>query len=509
MRGKPGPHVVKQSVRRTLALGIDLGTSGCKACIVDAHGMVRGSGTSAYPILTPRPLWTEQDPLAWLPAVIQASRQAIYAARSIRSGIAAIALTSAAHIGVLLDRSQRPIRNAILWNDQRSVNQVRHLEAKAGRQILRRSCQAVSTTWTLPHLAWIRDNERRNWSRVRRVILSKDFVVEWMTGRAVTDRATAVSSQLWDVRANRWSDELCDLVGLRTDQLPPVVAATDIVGELLPNVAEAIGLPSRVPVIVGTLDSATELVAAGVLSDGESMVRLATAGGLQWVVNSPVADRHRITYPSPTSSMWYCQTATNTCAAAVEWARTLLSDGRLISLEEWGRLASAAPPGADGLIFHPHLAGERAPYWDSALRGQFSGLTMSHGRAHIARAVYEGTAYSILDAMRAMPADIRKNSRPITVVGGGTRSRIWLDILANVLARPLRVVPQANSATGAALLGLSALEGGDLRCRSASSEGSTTVRPNQRAVQLYARQAKVYMAMHARGCLRPQSYVSD
>lgn len=496
--------MAKQSVRQTFVLGIDLGTSGCKACIVDTHGMVRGSGTSSYPILTPRPLWAEQNPMAWLPAVIQASRQAIHAARSVRPEIVAIALTSAAHIGVLLDRSRRPIRNAILWNDQRSVNQVRRLEAKAGGRILRRSCQAVSTTWTLPHLAWIRDNERRNWSRVHRVMLSKDFVIEWLTGHAVTDRATAVSSQLWDAHANCWSDELCDLIGLRTDQLPPVVAATDTAGALLPKVAEVIGLPAGAPVIVGTLDSATELIAAGVTSDGESMVRLATAGGLQWVVNSPTADRHRITYPCPTSSMWYCQTATNTCAAAVEWARALLSDGRLMSLDEWDRLASAAPPGADGLIFHPHLAGERAPYWDPALRGQFSGLTLSHGRAHIARAVYEGTAYSILDAMRIMPTDLRKDSRPITVVGGGTKSRIWLDILANVIARPLRVVPQANSATGAALLGLAALKEGDPRRSSASRAGSTIVRPNQRAMRLYAQQAKIYMDSHVKGLRGPR-----
>lgn len=447
----------RSSREATCVLGIDLGTSACKACVMTDAGDVLGAGAASYPTHTPHPGWVEQNPLDWLGAVADAARQAVRAAGMRSRQVSAVALSSAAHVGVLLDRTGVPVRHAILWNDQRSSAQVAQLERAAGETILRRTCQAVSTTWTLAHLAWVRENDRRAWQRVRTLMLSKDFIIRWMTGECVTDRATAVSSQLWDIASDAWSKPLSDRIGLDVQRLPRVVDACETAGTVRSEVARAIGIDAGTPVIVGTLDSATELLAAGLVNVGDAMVRLATAGGLQWLVGKPTPDRHRITYPHVVRPTWYCQAGTSTCAAAVAWGRSLLAGVGASSYESFDRLAGTAPPGCDGLIFHPYLAGERAPYWEPSLRAQFTGLTLGHGAAHLARSIYEGTAMSIADAMRLLPRAIRTRSSPLAVVGGGTRSQLWLTILASTLGRPLQVIDNADSARGAAILGLAGL----------------------------------------------------
>lgn len=467
-------------------LGLDLGTSSCKACLVDRRGHVAGEGRQAYTTHTPQPMWAEQDPVDWIEAVKLATRQALASSPFAARQVAAVSLTSAAHIGVLLDEAHRPVRRAILWNDQRSAAQVRTLERRAGEIILQASCQAASTGWTLAHLAWVRRHDARAWSRMRHVLLSKDYLGWWLTGNACTDPATAVSSQLWDVHADRWSIALCDLIKLSPDALPSVLPANAPIGVLTAAAADALGLLAGTPVINGSLDTATELLAAGVCDPGQGMIRLATAGGLQVVVATPTPHRGRITYPHLFTPHWYCQAGTNTCAAAVQWAVNLIMPGRQDPWAAWDVLASKVPPGAAGVMFHPYLAGERAPYWNPDLRASFTGLTLHHTPGHLARAVYEGVAFSIRDAMSVL-ADQPLADDPLAVSGGGARSRLWLDILAAVLGRRLRVVEGADSACGAALLGMAAINPAtDLR-KLAMSRAATQrlVKPRLRDIETY------------------------
>jgi xylulokinase len=346
------------------------------------------------------------------------------------------------------------VRRALLWNDQRSSGEVADLERDYGAEILRRTYQAVSTSWTLPHLLWVRRHEPEIWARTRGVLLSKDYLAAWLTGEAATDPAAALSSQLYDATTGSWCPTLCAMVGLTTEALPPVLPATTPVGHgLTAEAAEVLGLTRGTPVIVGTVDSATELLAAGVLATGQGLVRLATAGGVECVIPEPRPSRKLITYPHPVRPLWYCQAGTNSCASAVRWGTRILGGEGDVPFATWDAWAAATPVGAEGLLFHPYLAGERAPQWDPHLRASFLGATLQHGPGHFARAIYEGTAFSIRHAMSVLPTG-DAGEAPLAVVGGGARSGVWVQILADVLNRPLLVAEEADSAGGAALLGL-------------------------------------------------------
>jgi len=480
-------------------LGVDLGTSSCKAALIDDTGTVVCTANESYPTASPGPAWSEQNPADWQDAIVKAVPRVLEESDKTSEDIAGVALASAAHIGVLLDAQGAPVRPAILWNDQRTVAEVADLEREAGEEILTASCQAVSTGWTLPHLLWVKRHDPDAWRRTRSILLSKDFIVKWLTGRAVTDPATAVSAQLYDVQASRWSPRLCELAGVEPEMLPEVVPATDQAGELTADAAADLGLLPGTPVITGTLDSATELLAAGICVPGDGLVRLATAGGVQCVVEAPSPDRYRITYPHAVIPYWYCQAGTNTCAAAVQWAVGCLTSDPEPSYETWDGAAAQVPAGADGVLFHPYLAGERAPHWDPQLRGSFTGLSLRHGRGHLARAVYEGTAFSIRQATTVLP-DLPDCNSPLAVVGGGARSALWLDILANVLGRPLRVAEDADSSTGAALLGLAGLGlAGDLRTLAeARATTGRVVNPDDRQCAFYSDWFEAYADLHRR-----------
>jgi xylulokinase len=480
---------------REAVLGIDLGTSECKVCLVAADGGVVRTAREGYPTHSPRPGWAEQEPADWLAAVARATRRLLAECDAPPDRIAGLALTSAAHIGVLLNAEGAPVRRALLWNDQRSAAEAAELEREHGETILRQSLQAASTSWTLSHLLWIRRHDPEAWARARRLLLSKDFLAAWLTGVTATDPGTAVSSQLFDATTNAWSPELCAMVGLCVDALPSVRPATAPIGGLTAEAAGTLGLRAGTPVIAGTLDSATELLAAGVLSPGQGLVRLATAGGVECVIREPKPSRKLITYPHPVQPLWYCQAGTNACASSVRWGTRIFGGDGEVPFATWNAWAAATPPGAEGLLFHPYLSGERAPQWDPRLRASFVGATLQHGPGHFARAVYEGTACSIRHAMSALPA-AGTGMETLAVVGGGTRSAVWVQILADVLNRPLLVAEEADSAAGAALLGLVGLGlADDLAALAAARAGrGRLVTPDPQCAVRYDKLFTVYVA---------------
>ena len=434
-------------------LGMDLGTGGCKVCAVGEDARLAGSCAVDYPTHTPEPGWAEQNPDDWMPAIAQATAQLIDQTGIRGEDVAGVALSCAAHIAVLIDGQGRPTRNAILWSDQRSREEVEALEAASGHEIFIRTSNPVSTTWTLPHLTWIQRHDAEAWERTKRILLSKDFLAYLLTGCLTTDPATALSSLLYDPAEDGWSASLCELVGVTPDMLGKVHPPTTVVGSLTKEVASALRLKAGTPVVNGTLDSAAETFGAGVASPGRALLRLASAGGIHLVFDHVKPHLRLITYPHPVKPLWFSQAGTSTCATSVTWAiRTFTSD-KGVSFGDWDREADKVAVGSEDLFFHPYLSGERCPHWNPRLRASFVGASVRHGTGHFARAVYEGTAFSIRDALGVLE-EVGASPTDLTAVGGGTASELWLRIVCDCFGKPLKIAAHADSSYGAALLGL-------------------------------------------------------
>jgi xylulokinase len=436
-------------------LGIDLGAGSLKATIIDADGRLAGEG--AHPIETRIPTfgWSEQDPRDWYAALCQAVPAAIAAAKIDAKAIAGIGFSAGAHTLVLTDGDGQIIRPAIMWSDQRSAEEARALHAEAGDLIVAKSLNRVNPTWTLAMLAWLRAHEPAAVARVRRLYIAKDYLRACLTGTWETDYSDVLGALMADDATRSWSPDLCALIHWPMETLPPVVKPTDVVGQVTAEAARATGLAAGTPVVCGSNDTTVEFFGAGAVQPGMAAIKLATAGVLFLATDGPSVHPPISCYPHIVDGLYYTATGTNSCASAHRWLRDRFfmqpgGDGSA-AFAEMDRLAGEAPAGSAGLLFHPYLQGERAPYWDPLLRADFIGATMSHGRAHFARALYEGIAFSIRDLLQAARGlGLRFSSARL--LGGGARSAIWRQIIADVTGLTIERPANGDASFGAALV---------------------------------------------------------
>ncbi len=472
------------------ALGIDLGTSSVKVCLLDEQGLVVGTTTERYPTHSPKEQWMEQDPADWLTAVSKAITDLVAAHPQGFALLGSICLTSASHIGVLLDRHNRPVRNAFLWSDQRSTEQVSRL-LQFEDEIYDITANRPSTSWTLPHFLWIKEKEPEVYARMERVCFSKDYLVHWLTGRWVTDPATAVSSMLYDYKKSIWSSRLLSFLGISPVQLPEVMGPCEVVGTLLPGMAIQFGLPKNVVVVNGSLDSATETYGAGARVANDVVIRIGTAGGIHKLSEKPMGNRSLLTYPFPLGSLWYSQAGTNAAGSAIGWATEQQGYIRnSLGFTQFDELADHAPAGCEGLLFHPYLNGERTPYWNASLRGTYSGLSFLHTRSHMTRAVLEGVCFSLKDALQAL-MKVEEMPSQVVVVGGGAKDRLLMEILSSVLQTTLVLLPGIDSAFGCARIGQLALNDPSSLAMLETME-STSVVPCNEWVEVYDKAFRRY-----------------
>lgn len=442
------------AARRWL-VGVDIGAGSLKTLVMDRAGRVLGSAAAEIRTHSPRPGWSEQDPQDWWLALCRTSVAAIAEAGIEAEAIAGIAFSAGAHTPVLEDAEGRVLRPAILWSDQRSVAEARELEARHGDEILAIACNRPVPTWTQPQLLWLARHEPEVLGRAHRLYIAKDWLRSRLTGTWETDPTEAVGTLLFDGHRQAWSERLCAMIGLDPRLLPPIVAPTAVVGEVTRAAAAVTGFAAGTPVVCGSSDTSVEVFGAGALDAGSAAVKLATAATVSIVGERPRIDRSVINYPYVVPGLWYTIGATNSCASAHRWLRDRFflgagADGGE-AFAEMDRLAAAAPAGADGLIFHPYLNGERTPHWDPLLRASFIGLGFHHDRGHLVRALYEGIACSLRDVLEALRGQ-GLDASSARLVGGGARSACWRQIVCDVLGLPLDLPRVADASFGAALV---------------------------------------------------------
>jgi xylulokinase len=430
-------------------LGLDLGAGSLKATIIDAVGGIMGEASHPVTTVIPRFGWSEQSPSEWFAALCAAVPAALTAAGLEAGAIAGIGISAGAHIPVLTDDAGVVLRPAIMWNDQRAAAQAAALHEKAGEQIIATSLNRANPTWTLAMLAWLQENEPATMARAKRLYLAKDWLRSCLTGTWETDFSDAIGAMLADNATKNWSPELAALIGLNPAILPPIVAPEHIAGTVTAEAATRTGLAAGTPVICGANDTTVEFFGVGATTPGIGGVKLATAGVLYLATQGPAVYPPISCYPHIMPGLYYTATGTNSCASAHRWLRDLMfAEGGFAAMDA---LAAATPAGARGLLFHPYLQGERAPYWDPLLRADFIGLTISHGKPEFARAMYEGLAFSIRDLLEAARA-LSLSFGTIRLMGGGARSSCWRQIIADVTGLTIERTEAADASFGAALL---------------------------------------------------------
>lgn len=429
-------------------LGIDIGSGSVKLTLLSQKGTIAATAGCEYPTSYPQAGWAEQDPEDWCRAFKQALAQVLTAAGAQPGQIAALAPDAATHTAVLLDDGFRPVAPAILWTDQRSGQEVEWLKENCLDTILRQTLNTPTAVWTLPQLLWVKKHRPDVWAATRHLLFAKDYLRYRLTGTAATDTIDAMGSMFYDAVRQCWSEELCAVAGIPGEWLPALRAPTDRAGTVTRGAAEEFGLAEGTPVLVGTSDTVMEILAVGNVEVGHATVKLATAGRICVVTDTGHASPYLFNYRHVVPGLWYPGTATSSCAASYRWYRDAIGRGAFAELDEQ---AAAVAPGSEGLIFHPHLQGELTPYNDPVLRGSYVGITSHHTTAHFTRATLEGVALSLRDCMGVVKAEGMEMTR-LRIIGGGAKSPLWRQIVADVLNMRLEKVKVDDSSFGTALL---------------------------------------------------------
>lgn len=442
----------------TVLLGIDFGSGGCKVTAIDLAGRLLGEASREYATCYEHSGWSEQEPDEWFHAMNGALAQLRASGVDFRR-IGAVAFDGSTHNAVLLDGAMRPIRRTIMWTDQRSVEECAFLKEKYGERIFSIAYQMPTPTWTLPQLLWLKRHEPEVAAGTRHILFVKDFVRFLVSGVAATDHIEAQGTLFYDMKARTWSRELFELTGFDFAALPELVEPAARLGGVTKQAAADTGIPAGTPVICGTSDSAVEDYGAGAVEPGDCIVKLATAGNVNVMTSSACPSPLTLTYGHVIPGMWYTVAATNAAALCQRWFRDLFGEaekaaagadsGRVFDLMD--RCAASSPVGANGVMFHPYLQGERSPYWDAKLRGSFTGLSIASTRGDFIRALLEGVAFSLLDCYGLIAAGKLPVNR-IFLIGGGARSALWSSIVCDVFNRPVAIPSPGDASFGAALL---------------------------------------------------------
>jgi xylulokinase len=481
-------------------LGIDIGTGGSRALLVDGRGAVVAGFTAPHEDMhMERPLWAEQRPENWWDAAVAAIRGVLHEAGVSGAQIKGIGLSGQMHGLVILDNADQVIRPSLIWCDQRSQPQVDAVNAKLGREkVLEFVANPVLTGFTLPKLLWVRDHEPQFFERVRKMLLPKDYVRFRLTGEFASEVSDASGTAVFDVVRRRWSFEMMDGLGLDRSILPACYESSDVTGTITPAVAELTGLQAGTPVVGGGGDQAASAVGNGIVEPGIVSCTIGTSGvvfaHMEKVAYDPAGRVH--TFCHAVRDKWHVMGVTQGAGLSLQWFRNQLAPGK--DYDALTAEAAQSPAGAQGLFWLPYLMGERTPHLDATARGGWIGLTASHRRADLIRAVLEGVSYSQLDCLDIVES-LGVAVSAVRASGGGAKSAFWRQLLADIFnKRVVTLETQEGSAYGAALLALAGT--GEYSsvpevCRAAIRE-TESVSPRARDAGHYQKAHRVYQALY-------------
>ncbi len=493
-----------------LLIGIDVGTTGSKALLIDEEGNVIQSWTEEYPLYTPYPGWSEQEPEDWWQATKKSIQRIISLSSISPREIKGIGLTGQMHGSVFLDSKGNVLRRAILWNDQRTVKQCDEIVERVGgiSKLLDLTLNLALTGFTAPKILWLRDNEPETYSKVKKVLLPKDYIRYRLTGEYASDVSDASGTLLFDVKNRKWSKEMLSLLDISEDWMPKVYESPEITGTLLPSVAEELGLVSGIPVVGGGGDQAAQAVGTGIVKAGIVSVTLGTSGVVFAHLDRPEGEKegrlHTFCHAVP--GKWHTMGVMLSAGGSFRWLRDSFGEIEM-ELSKWTEKdpyefltmsAEKVPSGSEGLLFLPYLTGERTPYPDPMAKGVFVGITLRHKKPYFVRSVLEGVAFGLKDSLELIKS-LGIEIKEIRVSGGGARSPLWRQILADIFDSPIITINVTEGAAyGAALLagvGVGVYESVESACETAIKIISKD-EPKKENAELYRDLYELYRSLY-------------
>ena len=495
-------------------LGIDVGTSGSKALLIDEQGNVAASVTTEYPLSTPKAQWSEQNPQDWYSATINSITTCLEQAAIDPAKVAAIGLTGQMHGLVLLDAEGEVLRPAILWNDQRTAAQCEEIHERVGLEnVLRITGKPALTGFTAPKILWVRHHEPDVYKRATKMLLPKDYVRYRLSGEFLSDVADASGTSLFDVSTRQWSGEMMEALDVPREWMPHVTESAVLSATLSDEAAKATGLSQGTPIVAGAGDQAAEAIGCGIVDDGAVSVTIGTSGVVFAATETcqldPSGRLHAYCHAIP--GLWHVMGVMLSAGGSLRWFRDTLGGEEVTqaaerSIDPYDVLienASTIQPGCEGLFFLPYLTGERTPHADPDARGAFIGLTLRHNKRHMTRAVMEGVTFGLMDSLQLV-REMGFHVPKVRVSGGGARSAVWRQMMADVFDAEVTTVNSTQGAAyGAAILasvGVGVYPDVSQATRCIVHETASD-RPGA-AAQVYRRSYKQYRALYP--ALKPQ-----
>ena len=448
-------------MKQLYLLGIDIGTSACKAALFDRKGQVLAAANGEYPVYYPEEGWAEQNPEEWWSAVCEAVRQVIRKAGIQPEEIAGVGIDGQSWSAIAIDKGGKVLTNTPIWMDTRAQSICDRLNEEIGEdEIFRIAGNSLQPSYTTAKILWYKENLPEVYCKIYKILQSNSYIAFKLTGQISQDLSQGYGLHCFDMRTGQWDEEMCRKMGIPRDFLPEIVPSDRIIGTVTKKAAEESGLAEGTPVAAGGLDAACGTLGAGVIHSGETQEQGGQAGGMSICIEKYQADPRLILGFHVIPGKWLLQGGTTGGGGVMRWferefadyERLMREQTGISSLDQLNEIAEKVTPGCDGLVFLPYMAGERSPIWNPYAKGVFYGLDFSKTKGHMVRACMEGVAFSLRHNLETAE-EAGAKAEILRAMGGSANSLLWTQIKSDVTGKTM-AVPASDTATtlGAALL---------------------------------------------------------